>query len=143
MPYTLVLLVTRKAGLTPTEFKNHWESIHIPLLKAIAGNDFPLSHTRHYTEHKSDTSSWYPPETRKFSGPDNFEFDALAVLTFANKAHWERFLVKSMEADAAKKLKEDKEKFQNVAMVKGLFCGETQSTGRDGSDMGWRFVGSV
>ena len=42
MVYSLILFVTRKPGLSLHEFKHHWETTHVPLLKELVGQDFPL-----------------------------------------------------------------------------------------------------
>jgi hypothetical protein len=53
-------MMKRRSGITPHQFKEHFETVHIPLLKSVVGEDFPLSHTRHYTDGgfftKEDTS---------------------------------------------------------------------------------------
>lgn len=140
MPYTLILFVTRRPGLTSSAFKFHWETIHIPLLKSIVGEDFPLSYTRHYMHDESDPAH---PSNIYYGTQEGFTFDAVAVFTFADRAHLQRFKGKCHDADAEKKLKEDDERFQDVSKLKGFHVADTKSTGRDGGDMGWRFVGSV
>ncbi|KAF2177312.1 hypothetical protein K469DRAFT_809488 [Zopfia rhizophila CBS 207.26] len=88
MTFTTVFLVTRKTGIPPSAFKQHWENTHIPLLKAIVGYDFPLSHTRHYIERDLSTPEY--PANILYGQQEDFTFDAVAVFTFANRAHWER-----------------------------------------------------
>ncbi|KAF2268031.1 hypothetical protein CC78DRAFT_34176 [Lojkania enalia] len=141
MVYTLVLFLSRKPGVSLSDFKTHYETTHVPLLKAIVGEDFPLSYTRHYID-RDDTLPFSPAEVFVGSQED-FAFDALAVLTFASKVHWERFKER-IKGDGAQKLKtEDEKLFMDGGAKKGVFCGETRSTGRDGGAVGWRFVGSV
>jgi hypothetical protein len=140
MPYTKILLVTRKAGISPQQFKDHWEHNHIALLKGIVGEDFPLSHTRHYFER--DNESPYTPNVL-YGTAEDFTCDAIAVFTFANKAHWDRFVAKCSEPKNAAKLSEDDSKFLDQKKLKGVLVGDTRSTGRDGGSMGWRFVGSI
>ncbi|KAL4901506.1 hypothetical protein BDW74DRAFT_181796 [Aspergillus multicolor] len=48
MPYTILALLTRKPGLSPSEFKAYYESTHIPLLKKLCGPYFALYHKRYY-----------------------------------------------------------------------------------------------
>ena len=145
MPYTLILFVSRKPGLSPSAFKHHWETTYIPLLKSLVGHDFPLSYTRHYIDR--DSNAEHPDSNSSLANifigkQEDFLFDAIAVFTFANKPHWERFLVKVKQPDAAMKLTEDDDKFQDYERLKGVFVGDTRSTGRDGGEVGWRFVGS-
>ncbi|KAF2244460.1 hypothetical protein BU26DRAFT_569442 [Trematosphaeria pertusa] len=138
MTYSLILFVPCKPGLTLEAFKHHWETSHIPLLKSLVGYDFPLSHTRHYIERTLDGQA-----NVSVGGPQDIAFDGVAVLTFADRGHYERFLAKVNEDKAQQKHAEDLEKFVDVGALKGVMVGLTRATGRDGGDVGWRFVGSV
>lgn len=113
----------------------------MPLLKSIVGEDFPLSHTRHYVD--LDLNGGSHPLHPPFGAPDNFTYDAIAVFTFINKDHWDRFVAKCKQPDASRRLSEDDEKFQDYKKLKPVFIEDTKSTGRDGGEVGWRFVGSV
>ncbi|PSN72027.1 hypothetical protein BS50DRAFT_569606 [Corynespora cassiicola Philippines] len=137
MTYTLVLLVSRKPTLSIAAFKHHYETIHIPVLKSIVGPDFPLSHTRHYIERDEKTANVF------IGSLDDFQFDAFAVLTFGNQAHWERFLAKVKQPHNAIKLAEDDDRFLDYSKMRAVFAGDTKATGRDGVDMGWRFVAAI
>ncbi|KAF2473499.1 uncharacterized protein BDR25DRAFT_387791 [Lindgomyces ingoldianus] len=141
MPFTLVLLVARKPGLSLSAFKHHWEAKHLPLLKSLVGLDFPLSHTRHYLDRDPELAM--TPANILFGTQEDFNFDAIAVFTFIDRAHWERFWEKVSRKEAKQLLTEDDEKFQDKEKLKAVFIGDTKATGRDGGAVGWRFVGSV
>jgi hypothetical protein len=168
MTHSVILHVPRKPGISSEEFKHHWENIHVPLVKTLVGYDFPLSYTRHYIERPFathpvdpalDGSGTTPEEPQGLSG-----VDGVAVLTFANKEHYDKFSTKLVEAKRNKVYKEDLGDFVDVAALRALFAvsdyvssadeiafaetiwlvqGETKATGRDGGMVGWRFVGSV
>jgi hypothetical protein len=138
MTYTLLLFITRKPDLSLVSFKHHWEISHVPLLKQLVGSEFPLSHTRHYIE-KTTNNHPYVAIDRV----EGVTYDGVATLTFINKVHYERFMSLLGEQENEKKHREDLEKFVDVGALKGVLVGETQSTGRDGGSMGWRFVGSI
>ncbi|KAF2191117.1 hypothetical protein K469DRAFT_557066 [Zopfia rhizophila CBS 207.26] len=140
MVYTLILFVSRKTGISLQTFKHHWESNHVPLLKSLVGRDFPLSHTRHYIDRDLDNPE--SPARVLFGQPRDFTFDAVAVFTFIDKSHWERFYNKAREPEVAKILLEDDEKFQDREKLRGVFVGDTKATGKDGGEAGWRFVGN-
>lgn len=63
MLYSIVAFFWRKPGLTPQEFRHHYETNHILLLLDLFGPAFPKSHTRFYlprqlsTNHTADTSN--------------------------------------------------------------------------------------
>ncbi|KAF2107914.1 hypothetical protein BDV96DRAFT_653415 [Lophiotrema nucula] len=140
MVYSLILFVTRKPGLSLHEFKYHWETNHIPLLKDLVGQDFPLSHTRHYLDR--DTSLPGAPVTALFGAQEHFTFDGVGVLTFINRDHYESFHAK-LKGEAQKMHDEDLAAFVDITKLKGVFVGDSKSSGRDGGVVGWRFVGSV
>ncbi|KAF2661217.1 hypothetical protein K491DRAFT_481729 [Lophiostoma macrostomum CBS 122681] len=141
MPFTVILLVTRKPGLELSAFRNHWEHTHIPLLKSLVGDDFPLSHTRHYLDR--DTALPASPANVLKGAQEDFAFDALALWTFADQAHWERFKGKWKREDVRARLEGDEEGWMDRGRLRAVVVGWTGSTGRDGGDVGWRFVGSV
>jgi hypothetical protein len=138
MTYTLLLFVPRKADLDFRSFKHHWEMVHVPLLKELTGSEFPLSYTRHYVEKNSDDQ----PNVI-IGSAEHVAYDGVATLTFINKAHYERYMGMLGGEWNAMKYREDLERFVDIGQLKGVLVGETQSTGRDGGSMGWRFLGSI
>ncbi|KAL5396900.1 hypothetical protein PMIN06_003860 [Paraphaeosphaeria minitans] len=147
MTYSVILHVPRKPGINSEEFKFHWETIHIPLVKQLVGYEFPLSYTRHYIERPFATPPVDPAPDGSgttVEGSQGFcDVDGVAVLTFANKEHYEKFSTRLVEAKKHSLYKEDLGGFVDVAALKALFAGETKATGRDGGMVGWSFVGSV
>ncbi|KAK3203457.1 hypothetical protein GRF29_112g1387064 [Pseudopithomyces chartarum] len=138
MVYSVILHVPRKPGLSPEEFKHHWEKIHVPLLKQLVGHDFPLSHTRHYIERPLD-STLDRGELASSEGPNSaVAIDGVAILTFGSKEHYERFGVKLADEKKRVVYEGDLRNFVDVGAMKGMFAGETKATGRDGGVVGWR-----
>jgi hypothetical protein len=43
MVQTILIFAYRKLGTTPERFRDHYEGSHVPLIKEIAGEHFPLS----------------------------------------------------------------------------------------------------
>ncbi|ORX99217.1 hypothetical protein BCR34DRAFT_140116 [Clohesyomyces aquaticus] len=160
MPYTLILFVSRKPNLSLLEFKHHWENVHIPLLKTLVGMDFPLSHTRHYIEREADIGHAWGNEGVRDNAQTNVNdhgqspgifgtgfgagcgFDALAVLTFMDKLHWERFWEKVQREGAQSALRRDEEEWLERKSVGGVFVGDSKSTGRDGGLSGGGSLGA-
>ncbi|KAF2007135.1 hypothetical protein P154DRAFT_481166 [Amniculicola lignicola CBS 123094] len=138
MPHTLVFFMSRLPTLSHADFKHCLETQYIPLLKSIVGEEFPLSYTRHYIDYEAN-----PHGNIKAMEEGEAAFDAIGVLTFADKAHLERFSRRAGEGDNGGRLRECKRSWMEVEAMRGWVVGETRSTGRDGKDVGWRFVGSV
>ncbi|CAI6340332.1 unnamed protein product [Periconia digitata] len=138
MVYSILLLVTRKPGMSWPDFKHHWETQHVPLIKRFVGDDFPLSHTRHYFERNNDDK---PNVT--YGNPHGVDFDALAILTFSDRDHHARFSEKLSNQETHELHIADLEKFIDLGRFKQVMIEGTEATGRDGGMVGWRFVGSV
>ena len=50
MTVSILLLAYRKPGTTPEQFQAYYEEKHVGLVKELAGEDYPLSHTRRYIQ---------------------------------------------------------------------------------------------
>lgn len=142
MPFTFLLFIPRNPALTPTEFKTHWETIHIPLLKSIAGPLFPLTHTRHYISRPAQDPSH--PDPKSNSDKDNeawpaavlvgtqedFTYDGIAELVFENEVAFHTFMAKMGEEENAKRISEDEERFIVRERMRAVVKGGTEVTGR-------------
>lgn len=130
MTYSVILHVSRKPGISFEQFKHHWETMHIPLLKSLVGHDFPLSYTRHYIERPIYSPPSSPPvdpnldktETSDINSRRSCDIDAIAVLTFASKEHFERFSVKLSNEKSHALYKGDLGAFMDMAALKAQFA---------------------
>ncbi|KAJ4305360.1 hypothetical protein N0V90_000891 [Kalmusia sp. IMI 367209] len=122
MTYSVILHVPRKPSLSPEDFKYYWENTHVPLLKSLVRYDFPLSHTRHYIERPSvlDPAVDQSSSTTE-SLPNIGDVDGVAVLTFANKEHYERFKGKLADGKNRKAYEEDLNIFVDLSGLKKVF----------------------
>ncbi|KAL4817020.1 hypothetical protein BDW67DRAFT_184096 [Aspergillus spinulosporus] len=113
--FTVLILVTRRGDLTPSEFRNHWETEHIPLLQRLGGTAFPVSHTRHYLQQ---------PVTPLAGDSADLTFDAFAVVQFASQAAFEEFLpvMSSPEVMA------DEDRFTDRGRMKAVVLGDVRVT---------------
>ena len=113
MTFTLVAQIKRKATLTPQEFRNHYDTVHVPLLKSLVGPAFPLTHTRHYITRLLESP--FPPMRYRegFKGSE-IEFDAISIMVFRNAEHFEEFRNVFFQVEVQKTMKEDEERFQDT-----------------------------
>lgn len=136
IPYTILLLVYRLPSLTPTAFKNYYETTHIPLLKSLTGPLFPDSHTRHYISRTANTSGdnrngTYPAMVIIGTQQD-FEYDAIAELMFANQTAFQAFLNRVSQPEVAQKIANDEDRFIDRARLRAVVLGSTTVTRRSG-----------
>lgn len=146
MPFTILLYSFRKPGTTPTSFKTHYESQHIPLLKSLTGTHFPKSHKRFYIQRtdSTDTASTtdqnsssttndphqndnYPATVLVGTQPD-FPYDALAELTFDDAAKFHTFMDMVSRDEAKELIARDEEMFLDRGRMTAVVVGETVVT---------------
>ncbi|ORY18568.1 EthD domain-containing protein [Clohesyomyces aquaticus] len=139
MPYTIVLFVSRKPGLSTAQFKDHYENVHMAILKSVAGSTFPVSHTRKYVA-RVDSGAGIragvsPGPGATSSTPvvlvgdvKEVDWDAYAELTFRDALHFQQFFAVVNEPEAAEKIQEDEVKFSDADKFKVVVLGETTST---------------
>jgi len=114
--YTIVIFAWRKAGITPAAFKKHYETSHVPLLKSLAGDLFPKSHSRSYIARTpsgdaEDPSNAAHPATALAGGPEAFDYDAYAELAFEDDAAFKQFFGCVTQPENAKKIADDESHF--------------------------------
>ncbi|KAJ9251207.1 hypothetical protein DTO271D3_3685 [Paecilomyces variotii] len=123
MSYTIVAFLWRKPGITPLEFKTHYETQHIPLLLELLGSRFPASHSRFYLPRlPSDPSSTDVSNLnlrpKLFLGDgDGFSWDAYCELCFENHIAFEDFRAAMLEPENATKIAADEEQFLDRSKI--------------------------
>ena len=117
MSYSIVAFLWRKPGLTPDQFRHHYDTEHMPLLRNLLGPSFPESHTRFYLPRQlsnpssADASNTNYVPTVFLGDTDDFDYDAFASVVFADEAAFHAFNARLRDADVAKVVGEDEEKF--------------------------------
>lgn len=135
MPKVLIL-ATRKPDISPATFRTRYEA-HVDLLKRISTSDFPLSHRRSYIARTAATTTTSPPENeqpppRNAATPAavivgqqaDFDFDAVAELTFADDAALQAFMAKVSAPEAARQIAADEEGFLDRGRLRIVMLGE-------------------
>lgn len=83
MAFRAMLVIFRKPDISPEAFKEHYEEIHVPLLKSLAGNEFP-KHTRNYVQRSSSSDEIGThgptfPASVIFGTQEDFPYDCLTI----------------------------------------------------------------
>ncbi|KAI2612705.1 EthD domain-containing protein [Hypoxylon fragiforme] len=137
MTYSIIIFAYRKPGTTPEQFKKHYEESHIPLLREIAGETFPLSHTRRYIlraegEAEGTTRNATTPASVLMGSQADFDFDATAELIFKDAAEFQKFFkaLQGTPANAAK-LGANEELFLDLTKTSIAIVGETLVTTKE------------
>jgi hypothetical protein len=116
MPLKVILFAHRKEGVTPTQFREHLEGAHMPLIKKIAGDLFPLSHLRRYPARPGEVDgngAW--PAAMLVGDPATVPYDVMTEMTFADEAAFRAFFARYQEEVVVKALSEDEKLFMDSA----------------------------
>ncbi|KAI4210361.1 MAG: hypothetical protein LQ351_006810 [Letrouitia transgressa] len=129
MPYTILLFLYRKPGLSFADFKSHYENSHMPLLQSIGGPHFPKTHTRHYLPR---------PDGGRVDimkgAPEDLDYDAMAELVFEGEKEWKAFLGLLTQKENKERVERDEEEFQDRARLRAVMVGESFVT-REGEEV--------
>ncbi|KAL4961077.1 EthD domain-containing protein [Aspergillus stella-maris] len=128
MPFKALLYVTRKPGTTPAEFKTHYETVHVPLIKELAGDLFPLSHRRLYLARPSPGEDGSYPVAAVLGDQEDFTYDCITELTFSDEKAMQVFFAKRMEPSTKEVVEEDENKFLQADKLKLVVLGDVQET---------------
>jgi hypothetical protein len=129
MTATILLFITRKPTITPAEFKTHWDTKHVELLKSIAGENFPLTHTRHYIARQPENGSW--PAVILIGAQEDFSYDGIAELVFPDESALQTFFGIMSAPEAAARIAEDEETFSVREKMKMVVMGEKSVSTKD------------
>lgn len=133
MTHTVLIFAYRKPGSTPEQFRAHYEGKHVPLVKEIAGEHFPLSHTRRYIHRSEGTGEGTErnakyPATVLLGSQVDFDYDAFAELTFTDVTHFQNFFAATQQPENAARIAADEENFLDRSKMPVVVLGETVST---------------
>ncbi len=144
MTYTVVAHIRRRQDITPSEFRTHYDTVHVPLLKSLVGTAFPLTHTRNYVTRIPNTSDATPPTPDKSQASgkvpgtefapimyrgeaSSVDYDSLTVLVWEDYPAFERFLEVFSSKEVSEKILEDEKNFKDQS-VKRIYALEHPST---------------
>ncbi|KAL4863225.1 hypothetical protein BDV12DRAFT_177795 [Aspergillus spectabilis] len=130
MTFKALLFVTRKPGMTPTDFQTHYDTVHLPLIKAIGGDDFPLAHKRLYLARPVAGEDHSYPAATLMGGPDDFPYDCITELTFPDEEALKKSFGRGMEPGTKEIVEADEQKFMDNTKMKMVVLGEVIETTR-------------
>ncbi|KAJ4349834.1 uncharacterized protein N0V89_008453 [Didymosphaeria variabile] len=131
MTYVTILYLTRKPTLTPKQFRDYYESTHIPLIKSIFGSVAPLRHRRCYLARANSDSkdsnvsadAGYPPLVLRGT-PEDFDYDCIAEVSWEDENDFNDFNKMYMQPGVMEKLAEDEERFLVREKLRAVAIGE-------------------
>jgi EthD domain len=123
MPYNILIFITRKSSISHLDFKQHYETIHMPLIQFYGGEHFPKTHRRHYPQFDENNQP-----TLLRGDRTAFDFDAIAELGFDDEAGFKAFIAALTSEEASEALRMDEDKFCDREKMKVVVVGDVQET---------------
>ncbi|KAL4948678.1 EthD domain-containing protein [Aspergillus filifer] len=114
--------------MTPAQFKTHYETVHMPLIKNLAGDLFPLSHRRLYLARPSPGEEGSYPVAAVLGSQEDFPYDCITELTFPDEETMRTFFARRMEPGTKEIVEEDENKFLQAEKLKMVVLGDVQET---------------
>ncbi|KAI2611762.1 EthD domain-containing protein [Hypoxylon fragiforme] len=129
MTYTILFFATRKAGTTPEQFREHYETKHMPLFRELAGEHVHLKHTTRYIQrtqgHAEGTTRNATTPAQVIQGTQaDFDYDAIAEITHKDAAAFQAMAEHIHAPERWAKIVEDEERFLDRAQSKVVVVGE-------------------
>ncbi len=115
MPNRMLVLAVRKEGMTPDEFKNHYETVHMPLMGKICGDSIPVSHHRRYP-------------LRTGAPDENIPYDCVTELVYRDQEHMQAQSAILQSPEYQQTVTDDCLKFMDLQKTVYLVVGEDVET---------------
>lgn len=106
-----IVLLKRKPGLTPEEFRDHYENRHVPLVRRT------LTTIGRYTRNYLDTQSLSAGREEGASGGPVPYFDVITEVWFADQAAYDGFVEALSDPAVSETLREDEERFLDRSII--------------------------
>lgn len=126
------MLVYRKPTISPAQFREHYERVHIPLVREIAGPLFPLTHTRKYISREKQIEKENPEYTAHVMAGEqaDFAYDAIVEMTFEDQAGFYDFGGCLAQPAVAKQIRDDCEEFMDASKAPAVILSDVVETRR-------------
>jgi uncharacterized protein (TIGR02118 family) len=115
----LTFLFKRKPGMTPEQFREHYENRHVPL--ALRLLPYFSDYARNYIRH--DLA--YRPEGLHIDNAPSF--DVVTEVTFATDADYDLMMSRLADPTVAKQIIEDEERFMDRKATLMFFVDEEKT----------------
>ncbi|KAF2655904.1 hypothetical protein K491DRAFT_692542 [Lophiostoma macrostomum CBS 122681] len=131
MTFTVFLFLVRKPTLSPEQFTEYYETTHISLLRSLVGQELMPPHftrqyfARTYRQGFGGPANRNNPLLMLRGNAEEFEYDAMAQMTWECESLFQKFYKAIYERDAAAKIAADEDHFLEPGTLKAVVVGET------------------
>jgi hypothetical protein len=134
MSYYYIFYVQKRSDLSDEEFQKHYETIHMPLIKAATGNAFPKKHSRYYIKFSSSAlcsssglgTTSAPCPMMIYGNPENVNYDCVVMLEFEDESGWLRYEEELATCKKSKEIAEDVLRFLDLGSPVAVAVGKSE-----------------
>ncbi|KAI0186132.1 EthD domain-containing protein [Xylaria flabelliformis] len=131
MTFFIMLVLTRKSGLTPDQFRDYYIGSHLPMLRQLIGSHFPVRHIQRYIQrtdgprkHDNTFRNRTTPATVLLGNQSDFDYDAIVTLEFADEAAYQAHYDFVRQRDIKTRITEDEKRFLDRLQTRTVVLGE-------------------
>ncbi|KAG6369005.1 hypothetical protein INS49_003224 [Diaporthe citri] len=139
MTFTIIALLRRRDDITPEQFRTHYETVHVELLRSLVQKEFPLTYVRHYISRPGGGSADAAPlllkdldnqsaPTLLQGRPSDITFDVVTVMTWEDEEAHGRFAKIFALDHVAQKINDDEANFLDRDNKLVFTVGKTSTT---------------
>jgi hypothetical protein len=115
MTFRVLLFIYRKPGLSFEWFRSAYENVHVPLVRSMAGDLFPIQHTRRYISRiAADTDSDETVAEVVSGEAGSVPYDAITEMVFNSRQHFQDFSAVLMTPENGKRVAQDCQAFLDL-----------------------------
>jgi hypothetical protein len=126
--------VQKRSDLSDDEFQKHYETVHMPLVKAATGNAFPKKHSRYYIKFSSSAlcsssglgSTSTPHPMMIYGKSENVNYDCVVMLEFEDESGWKRYEKELATCKKSKEIAEDVLRFLDLGSPVAVAVGTSE-----------------
>ena len=128
--FTVTLLVSRKASLSPKEFKSHYENKRIPLILNCLNHVKPIEDTRYYLAHndaaKGDVE--VAPPLVPLGDAGTVDYNCLITMEYRDPETFSPFNEAYVASPRRAELEADEARFADYVKFRMIISGDLKTT---------------
>ncbi|KAI1202950.1 EthD domain-containing protein [Nemania serpens] len=134
MTYSLLIFLSRKPGTTPEEFKEYYNSSHLPMYRQLVGSHSPIRHTQlyvHRTAGSGDGSTQRnasTPASVYLGAQADFDYDVVVTADYKDAAAFQAMYEYVQQPEIAATITADEERFLDRTQTRVAVLGEAIDT---------------
>lgn len=139
MPLSVMVFYTRRPDVTPDQFRERMENVHVPIIRDVMGEHYPTCYTLRYVVRvdsgagdrlgaNTASKKRAPPDAPVVlvGSPSDLGWDAMGEMVFRDELHVQQGLG-TINSPDGQRVKEDEEVFTLTDKLRVVLMGESKT----------------